>query len=229
MGRASRPTCRVGPCWSPRWPRSRQGLPGSTRWLRAGTRRPRCATWLPRWPGRRRGYQLSSPTEIASVPGAALAIALVLVFAAGEDWPLWPALAATAATLLTVELLAGRLPAASGASLAQSLVLGIGLAAAAPRLGWASGGATLLAGSLVLLEWHARRRPDPPMALVVLAVAAAGLALAMAEPWTAVTAAAVTAAWAHTRRIRRLPGPFGRSAEWAVGLALAGCLAPLAL
>src|SRR6266536_2197379 len=176
-----------------------------------------------------RGYQLSRPTEIASVPGAALAIALVLVFAAGEDWPLWPALAATAATLLTVELLAGRLPAASGASLAQSLVLGIGLAAAAPRLGWASGGATLLAGSLVLLEWHARRRPDPPMALVVLAVAAAGLALAMAEPWTAVTAAAVTAAWAHTRRIRRLPGPFGRSAEWAVGLALAGCLAPLAL
>src|SRR6266542_2088154 len=168
-----------------------------------------------------RGYQLSRPTEIASVPGAALAIALVLVFAAGEDWPLWPALAATAATLLTVELLAGRLPAASGASLAQSLVLGIGLAAAAPRLGWASGGATLLAGSLVLLEWHARRRPDPPMALVVLAVAAAGLALAMAEPWTAVTAAAVTAAWAHTRRIRRLPGPFGRSAEWAVGLALA--------
>src|SRR6266542_4600948 len=78
-----------------------------------------------------RGYQLSRPTEIASVPGAALAIALVLVFAAGEDWPLWPALAATAATLLTVELLAGRLPAASGASLAQSLVLGIGLAAAA--------------------------------------------------------------------------------------------------
>src|SRR6266508_4541869 len=163
-----------------------------------------------------RGYQLSRPTEIASVPGAALAIALVLVFAAGEDWPLWPALAATAATLLTVELLAGRLPAASGASLAQSLVLGIGLAAAAPRLGWASGGATLLAGSLVLLEWHARRRPDPPMALVVLAVAAAGLALAMAEPWTAVTAAAVTAAWAHTRRIRRLPGPFGRQRRSAV-------------
>jgi hypothetical protein len=176
-----------------------------------------------------RGYQLSRPTEIASVPGAALAIALVLVFAAGEDWPLWPALAATAATLLTVELLAGRLPAASGASLAQSLVLGIGLAAAAPRLGWASGGAALLAGSLVLLEWHARRRPDPLVALVVLAVAAAGLALAMAEPWTAVTAAAAAAAWAHTRRIRRLPGPFGRSGEWEVGLALAACLAPLGL
>src|SRR6266545_2773323 len=86
-----------------------------------------------------RGYQLSRPTEIASVPGAALAIALVLVFAAGEDWPLWPALAATAATLLTVELLAGRLPAASGASLAQSLVLGIGLAAAAPRPTYGAG------------------------------------------------------------------------------------------
>ena len=181
-----------------------------------------------------RAPQLSRPTEIASMPGAALALALVLVFAAGEDWPLWPALAATAATLLTVELLAGRLPAgglpaASGASLAQSLVLGIGLAAAAPRLGWASGGAALLAGSLVLLEWHARCRPAPLVALVVLAVAATGLALAMAEPWTAVTAAAVTAAWAHTRRIRRLPGPFGRSAEWEVGLALAGCLAPLGL
>jgi hypothetical protein len=176
-----------------------------------------------------RGHQLSRPTEIASMPGAALAIALVLVFAAGEDWPLWPALAATAATLLTVELLAGRLPSASGASLAQSLVLGIGLAAAAPRLGWATGGAALLAGELVLLEWHARRRPDPPVALIVLAVAAAGLALAMAEPWTAVTAAAVTAAWAHSRRIQRLPGPFGRSAEWEVGLALAGCLAPLGL
>lgn len=178
-----------------------------------------------RWQGR----QLSHPTEIASIPGAALAIALVLTFAAGEDWPLWPALAATAATLLTIELLAGLLPAASGASLAQSLVLGIGLAAAAPRLGWAPGGTALLAGSLVLLEWHARRRPDPLVALVVLAVAAAGLALAMAEPWTAVTAAAVATAWAHTRRIRRFPGAFGQSAEWAAGLALAGCIAPLGL
>jgi hypothetical protein len=161
------------------------------------------------------------------MPGAALAIALVLAFAAGEDWPLWPALAATAATLLTVELLAGRLPVTGGASLAQSLVLGVGLAAAAPRLGWATGGAALLAGELVLLEWHARRRPDPLVALAVLAVAVAGLALAMAEPWTAVTAAAAATAWAHTRRIRRLPGPFGRSAEWAIGLALAACLAPL--
>src|SRR6266516_2780258 len=127
-----------------------------------------------------RAPQLSRPTEIASMPGAALALALVL---------------------------------------------GIGLAAAAPRLGWASGGAALLAGSLVLLEWHARCRPAPLVALVVLAVAATGLALAMAEPWTAVTAAAVTAAWAHTRRIRRLPGPFGRGAEWEVGLALAAWLA----
>jgi hypothetical protein len=178
-----------------------------------------------------RGNQLSRPTEIASMPGAALAFALVLVFAAAEDWPLWPTLAATAATLVTVELLAaGRAAGAtSGASLAQSLVLGIGLAAAAPRLGWATGGAVLLGGSLVLLEWHARRRPDPLVALVVLAVAAAGLALAMTQPWTAATAATVTTAWAHTRRIRRLPGPFGQSAEWAVALAVAGCLAPLGL
>jgi hypothetical protein len=182
----------------------------------------------------RRGHQLSRPTEVASIPGAALAIALVLVFAAGEGWPPWPALAATAATLLTIELLAGGLLAGgsapgSGAPLAQSLVLGIGMAATAPRLGWATGGAALVGGSLFLLEWHARRRPDPLVALVVLAVATAGLALAMAEPWTAVTAAAVTAAWAHTRRIRPLPGPFGQRTEWAVGLALAGCLAPLGL
>jgi hypothetical protein len=178
-----------------------------------------------------RDNRLSRPTEIASMPGVALAFALVLMFAAAEGWPLWPALTATAATLLTVELLAGGRPggAAGAASLAQSLVLGVGLAAAAPRLGWTTGGAALLAGSLVLLEWHARRRPDPLVALVVLAVAAAGLALAMAQPWTAVTAATVTGAWAHTRRIRRLPGPLGQSAEWTVALAVAGCLAPLGL
>jgi hypothetical protein len=176
-----------------------------------------------------RSHRLSRPTEIASIPGAALAMALVLVFAVSEGWPLWPALAATAATLLTVELLAGGLLAARGASLAQSLVLGIGVASAAPRLGWATAGAALLAGELVLLERQARRRPDPMQALVVLAVAAVGLALSMAEPWTAVAAAAVAVAWAHTRRIRRLPGPFGQSAEWERGLALAGCLAPLGL
>jgi hypothetical protein len=178
-----------------------------------------------------RGNRLSRPTEIASMPGAALAFALVLVFAAAEDWPLWPTLTATAATLLTIELLASGRPAGvtSGASLAQSLVLGIGLAGAAPRLGWATGGTLLLVGSLVLLEWHARRRPDPLVALVVLAVAAGGLALAMIQPWTAVTAATATTAWTHTRRIRRLPGPLGQSAEWAVALAVAGCLAPLGL
>jgi hypothetical protein len=174
-------------------------------------------------------HRLSRPTELASVPGAALAIALVLAFAAAEGWPLWPALTATAATLVAIELLASRFPVAGGALLAQSLVLGIGLAAAAPQLGWATSGAVLLAGTIVLLEWHARHRPDPLTALVALAVAAAGLALAMAEPWTAVTAAAVATAWAHTRRIRPLPGPFGRSAAWAVGLALAAGLAPLAL
>src|SRR6266545_992053 len=158
-----------------------------------------------RWPR----LSLSPPTEIASVPGAALAIALVLAFAAAEAWPLWPALTATATTLVAIELLAGRFQVAGGALPAQSLVLGIGLAAAAPRLGWATSGAVLLAGTIVLLEWHARRRPDPLTALAALAVAAAGLGLAMAEPWTAVTAADVATAWAHTRRIRPLPGPFG--------------------
>jgi len=178
-----------------------------------------------RWPR----HRLSRPTEIASVPGAALAIALVLAFAAAEAWPLWPALTATATTLVAIELLAGRFQVAGGALPAQSLVLGIGLAAAAPRLGWATSGAVLLAGTIVLLEWHARRRPDPLTALAALAVAAAGLGLAMAEPWTAVTAAAVATAWAHTRRIRPLPGPFGGSRAWGFGLSLAACLAPLAL
>jgi hypothetical protein len=174
-------------------------------------------------------HRLSRPSELASVPGAALAIALVLAFAAAEGWPLWPALTATAATLVAIELLAGRFPVDAPAALAQSLVLGIGLAAAAPRLGWATSGTVLLAGTIGLLEWHARRRPDPLTALAALAVAAAGLALAMAEPWTAVTAAAVATAWTHTRRIRPLPGPFAGSAAWAVGLTLAACLAPLAL
>jgi hypothetical protein len=178
---------------------------------------------------RRPRHRLSSPTEMASIPGAALAVALVLAFAAAEGWPLWPALTATAATLLTIELLASRFPTATLVALAQSLTLGIGLAAAAPRLGWATSGAALLAGTLVLLEWHARRRPDPVVALAVLAVAAAGLLLAMAAPWTAVTAAAVAGVWAHTRRIRPLAGPFSGSGQWAAALALAACLAPLGL
>ena len=183
-----------------------------------------------RWPA----HRLSRPAELASIPGAALAMALVLAFAAAQGWPLWPALAATAATLATVELLAGRFPAAAPATLApatlaQSLVLGIGLASTAPRLGWATSGTVLLAGTLALLEWHARRRQDPLVALSVLAVAAAGLALALAEPWTAVAAGGAAAAWAHARRIRSLPGPFAHSADWAAAVALAGCLAPLAL
>lgn len=179
-----------------------------------------------RWPG----HQLSRPAELASIPGAALAMAMVLAFAAARGWPLWPALTATAATVATVELLAGgRFPAAAPATLAQSLVLGTGLASTAPRLGWATSGTALLAGTLALLEWHARRRPDPLVALAVLTVAAAGLALAMTEPWTAVIAGAAATAWAHARRIRSLPGPFAHSADWAAAVALAGCLAPLAL
>jgi hypothetical protein len=180
-----------------------------------------------RWPG----HHLSRPAELASIPGAALAMALVLSFAAARGWPLWPSLTATAATLATVELLAGRFPAAAPATLAQSLVLGSGLASTAPRLGWATCGTALLAGTLALLEWHARRRPDPDplVAVAVLAVAAAGLALAMAEPWTAVAAGAAATAWAHARRIRSLPGPFAHGADWAAALALAGCIAPLAL
>ncbi len=178
-----------------------------------------------RWPR----HRLSLPTALASIPGAALAIALVLAFAAAEGWPLWPPLAATAATLVTIDLLASRFPAATLATPAQSLALGTGLAAVAPQLGWATSGAILVAGTLLLLEWHARRRPEPVVALVVLAVAAAGLAMAMAAPWTAVAAAAAATAWAHARRIRPLPGPLGRSAEWAAGLAVAACLAPLAL
>jgi hypothetical protein len=177
------------------------------------------------WPG----HRLSRPTELASVPGAALAMALVLAFVAAEGWPLWPALTATAATLVAIDLLASRFPVAGGALLAQSLVLGIGLAAAAPRLGWATSGAALLAGTILLLEWRARRHPDTLVALVGLAVAAAGLVLAMAEPWTAVAAAAITTAWANTRRIRPLAGPFGRGGAWAVGLALAACSGPVAL
>jgi hypothetical protein len=178
-----------------------------------------------RWPR----HRLSRPAELASVPGAALAMALVLAFAAAEAWPLWPALAATAATLATVELLAGRFPFAGGLLPAQALVVGIGLAAAAPALGWATSGAVLLVGAILLLEWHARRRPDPRAALVVLDVAAAGLVLAMPEPSTAVTAAGVLVVWANARRIRPLPGPSEGDRSWAIGLALAAWVAPLAL
>jgi hypothetical protein len=178
-----------------------------------------------RWPR----HRLSRPAELASVPGAALAMALVLAFAAAEGWPLWPALGATAATLATIDLLAGRFPFAGGVLPAQALVLGIGLAAAAPARGWATTGAILRAGAILLLERHARRRPDPLAALVVLAVAGGGLVLAMPEPWTAITAAAVLGAWANARRIRPLPGPAEGARPWAAGLALAAWAAPLAL
>jgi hypothetical protein len=174
-------------------------------------------------------HRLSRPAGLASIPGAALAMALVLAFAAAEGWPLWPSLTATAATLVTVELLAGWIPVAGGALPAQSLVLGTGLAAAAPRLGWPTSGAALLVGAILLLERHARRRPHLFTALGALGVAAAGLLLAMAQPWTAVTAATVLAAWANTRRIRPLAGPLGGGGGWALGLALAACAAPLAL
>jgi hypothetical protein len=174
-------------------------------------------------------HRLSRPAEVAAVPGAVLAMALVLAFAAAEGWPPWPALAATAATLATIDLLAGCFPFAGGALPAQSLMLGVGLAAVAPRAGWGISGAALLAGEVLLIEWHARRRPDPRAALAGLAVAAVGLAFAMAEPWTAATAAAVAVAWANTRRIRPLAGPFGGDRAWAAGLALAACSAPLAL
>ncbi|HEX8928719.1 MAG TPA: hypothetical protein VGA45_07395, partial [Actinomycetota bacterium] len=174
-------------------------------------------------------HRLSRPAEVAAVPGAVLAMALVLAFAAAEGWPPWPAPAATAATLVTIELLAGRFQFAGGALAAQSLALGVGLAAVAPRAGRGISGAALLAGEILLIEWHARRRPDPRTALAGLAVAAAGLALALAVPWTAVTAGAIAVAWANTRRIRPLAGPFGDDRAWAAGLAPAACSAPLAL
>ena len=95
----------------------------------------------------------------------------------------------------------------------QPALLWLAVAALAHGEGDVTAGIVGVIGSLVLLEWQARRRPGGiPILAGVLGVAA-GIGLTHSDPWATVATAGVTAIWAHVRRIWPIAGPEQRGSR----------------
>jgi hypothetical protein len=153
---------------------------------------------------RSRSRAVAVASELVVLPGLAVVVALEAVGLARAGWPGWPVVLTSLAVVATVEVQAPRLPAAWVAPLealaAGGVAVGIGLETGR---GWGSVAAVI--ALLGVAEWNGRRRPTRWIPAITIAPATLAVALAFEDPWAAVVATGVATAWAHFRRIARVP------------------------
>jgi hypothetical protein len=138
------------------------------------------------------------------IPGAALALGLTLLLDGAAGWSAGPLVFVGLATLVTSEALADRL----GVTLTQAIqapLLWLALAGLQLRAGDGWTGPVAVVAALALLEWQDRRRPGAIPVLGACVGVVAGIVLAVrveaSDPWSAVAAVGVLAAWAHVHRL----------------------------
>lgn len=138
------------------------------------------------------------------IPGAALALGLTLLLDGAAGWSAGSLVLVGLATLVTSEALADRL----GVTLTQTIqapLLWLALAGVQLRAGDGWTGPVAVVAALALLEWQDRRRPGAIPVLGACVGVVAGIVLAVrveaSDPWSAVAAVGVLAAWAHVHRL----------------------------
>jgi hypothetical protein len=171
------------------------------------------------FPRLRPGARLSPAVRTSVVPGIAIAYALILALAASEGWPPIPVAIAGLSALVVVELLAGSARGSAPIALLRSAILGITTSALVVGLGPATGGATMALAFLVLLEREERGRGALGRVISCAGIGI-GLALSLAEPWSAVATFATVSAWAHVRRLHR-PSTTTGAEDAIIGIAAA--------
>jgi hypothetical protein len=154
---------------------------------------------------RRPDHVLARASVVAAIPAVALVELVTILASPRVGWPVVPLLLAGVATLVSVELLASRMPPLAVTGL-QALTLAVTAAALAPTLGPEWAGAAGAIGLLQLAEWQAWRRPDRVVLLTLLVAALVPGTVALAQPWPTLAVGAVGFIWAATRRFRALPG-----------------------
>ena len=148
---------------------------------------------------RRPEIPLAHPTELAAIPGLALAELITVLSAATSGWPAMPLIVAGLATVVGLELLAPRLVPRALVAL-QALTIVVTTAALEPTVGLGWSAVTAAAALLALTEWRNRQRPDIVATGALLGGVAVGLALTLSDPWPTVAAFGGAWAWSVARR-----------------------------
>ena len=148
---------------------------------------------------RRPDLPLARPTELAAIPGLALAEVITVLSAATSGWPAVPLVVAGLATLVGLELLAPRLAPRALVAL-QALTIVVTTAALQPTVGLGWSAVTAAAALLALTEWRDRQQPDVVATGALLGGVAVALALTLSDPWPTVAAFGGAWAWSVARR-----------------------------
>jgi hypothetical protein len=176
----------------------------------------------------RSGHRLSRPTELAAVPGTALAYSLALLFGGAEGWPAAEVAGTGIAALAAAEFLAAAFDDDRVVPFAQTAVVALTALALAPGLGAGWAGAAAVVGFLAVFERQERRRPLPELVPVAGVGGLLALVASLGDPWPALAGWGLAGAWAHARRIRPSSSiPPGRWMDMAAAVLPAGAASGL--
>jgi hypothetical protein len=169
-------------------------------------------------------HPLSRPALSIAVWGSAGALALVGLFAAAENWPPVPVIAAAAAFLLVVDLRRATLPLPWVWQLAAAVIAAVAVAQTWNPHMVAS---VVAVFSLAGIEWWVRRDEHDELPIAGLTLYVLATVTAAAEPGWLLLAAGVGTAWFHARRLAPLNERLAPLFDWGAVLASLAVLAAL--